>query len=103
MTDQPLPMFDDPPADTPTPPKKPKPKPTRKRRKRKAVALKPPKSDKIKRRKRRATKVKPVEQHHGGKFTDEVYRMIGTLMGMKGSERDLVVDIVKGLTNGRAS
>ena len=49
------------------------------------------------------TKVKPVEQHHGGKFTDEVYRMIGTLMGMKGSERDLVVDIVKGLTNGRAS
>ena len=101
MNEHPLPMFDEPPVQAePTPPKKPKPKPTR----RKSAAHKVEAPKKVaKRRKRRVTKVKPVEQHHGGKFTDEVYRMIGTLMGMKGSERDLVVDIVKGLTNGRAS
>ena len=100
MNEHPLPMFDEPPVQAePTPPKKPKPKPTRRKAKTAKVASPKP----VKRRKRRATKVKPVEQHHGGKFTDEVYRMIGTLMGMKGSERDLVVDIVKGLTNGRAN
>jgi hypothetical protein len=56
MTDQPLPMFDEPPADTPTPPKKPKPKPTRRKRKAAHIAATKP----IKRRKRRATKAKPV-------------------------------------------
>lgn len=91
MSDQ-MPMFDDPiPAETPKPPKKPRQKPTKRGAK---VAV--PKVMK-KRRKIRAAKT-AVENHAGGRFTDEVYRMIGTLMGMKGSERTLVLDIVLGLT-----
>ena len=99
MNEHPLPMFDEQPAQSePAPPKKPRPKPTRKRRVRKAVALKPLKSDKIKRRKRRVTKIKPAEQHHGGKYPQAVYDLIGTLMNLELPLRNFVIEVTKGLS-----
>src|SRR5216684_7844762 len=83
------------PADAP---KKPRRKPTKRRKAVKAVTSKLIKKPRKKRRKVRVTrKTAPTNGHTGGKFTDEVYRTIGTLMGMKGSDRDTVLDIVKGL------
>jgi hypothetical protein len=94
MNEHPLPMFDEPPVQAePAPPKKPRPKPTRKRRTRKVVKAAP-----IKRRKRRAIKAKPVEQHHGGRFTREQYRLIGDLMLLTQEEREVVFEIASELT-----
>ena len=99
MNEHPLPMFDEPPARTePAPPKKPKPKPTRKRRARKAVVLKPPKPDKIKRRKRRVARRPKPETHHGGKYSPEVYNLIGRLMNMELPLRNFVIEVTRGLS-----
>ena len=32
--------------------------------------------------------------HHGGKFTPEVYKLIGTLMGMDKSTRNLIITLI---------
>ena len=98
-----MPMFDPVENDTPAPPKKPRQKPTRKRKARKAAAPVP----KRRGRKKRSVGKHPAlaapykkDQHAGGRYSRDVYAAIATLVGMKGSELDAVLDIVKGLTNG---
>jgi len=87
-----MPNFDTPPAATdPKPPKKPKPKPTRKLRKAMSTIPK-------RRRKRRVARVKPVEQHAGGKYPPEIYRLIGTLMNLDLPLRNFVIEVTKGLS-----
>jgi hypothetical protein len=87
-----MPNFDSPPAATePKPPKKPKPKPVRQARK--AVAAMPKR-----RRKRRVARVKQVEQHAGGKFTPEIYRLIGALLNLETPMLNFVMEVTKGLS-----
>jgi hypothetical protein len=87
-----MPNFDSPPAATePKPPKKPKPKPTRQVRK--AVAAMPKR-----RRKRRVVRTKPVETHAGGKFTPEIYRLIGALLNLETPMLNFVMEVTKGLS-----
>lgn len=99
-----MPMFDDPIAPPEPPlPKKPRQKPTRKRK----VSEAAPKVVKKRRKKRLirsgfVKKMVPVAEHAGGRYSKDVYVAIGSLMGMKGSDRETVLDIVQGLTNGRA-
>ncbi len=97
-----MPDFEPTSLETPAP-KKPRRKPMKRKRVAKQRVEKAMKTYKtvVKRKKRRkvrvARKVAPTNGHASGKFTDEVYRTIGTLMGMKSSDRDTVLDIVKGL------
>ena len=87
------------PADAP---KKPRRKPMKHVKRRIVAQAAPSKPTKKTRKKRRKVRVarKAVDNGHAvGQFSDEVYRTIGTLMGMKGSDRDTVLDIVKGLTS----
>ena len=58
--------------------------------------LRPPKAVPKRRRKRKTTPVKA--EHAGGRFTPEVYRLIGELMGLTPASRSLVLGIVQGLT-----
>lgn len=114
-----LPMFEDPPVTQEQPPKKPR-KPTRRKAARK-VAAPPPKAVPKRRKRRVAKTVKVVARrrgrppgalnkataaitngmkaaHHGGRYSKAVYTVIGTLMGMESADRDVVLDIVKGLS-----
>lgn len=95
MTD--LPSFDPPPQTEPPSPKKPRRKPQRRAVKAAAVVRK--------RRvpKKRAKRVSSgwtgeKEQHAGGRFTPEVYRLIGTLMALDAPTRNLVIEVAKGLS-----
>lgn len=98
-----MPMFDDPIIPPEPPPKKPRQKPTRKRKVREAA----PKVAK-KRRKRRIGKHPALaapykgDKHAGGRYSKDVYIAISSLMGMNNADRSAVLDIVQGLTNGRA-
>jgi hypothetical protein len=86
-----MPDFNTPNAPPLIPPKKPKPKPVRQARK--AVAAMPKR-----RRKRRVARIKPVEQHAGGKYPPEIYRLIGTLMNLDLPLRNFVIEVTKGLS-----
>ena len=100
MNEHPLPMFDEQPAQSePAPPKKPKPKPTRKRRSPvKAKNLPIPKRASIKRRKRRVARQSKPETHHGGRYSPEVYNLIGRLMNLELPLRNFVIEVTKGLS-----
>ncbi len=99
-----MPDFDMLPPDPPSP-KKPRRKPMKRAKRRLFESMPKPAKKPRKRRKIRKTHItsrkaaSTANGHTSGKFTDEVYRMISTLMGMKGSDRDLVLDIVKGLVS----
>lgn len=96
MSDQ-MPMFEDPASPVePKPPKKPRQKPVRKSHK---VAS--PKPVPKKRRKVRAPKASPATKQEVF-LSPEVYKTIRTLVDLSASERSAVLDIVKGLTDGRA-
>jgi hypothetical protein len=93
----------DPVAEPPAP-KKPRRKPAKKR---KAVALPVPKKRAVKKRKvakRRGrpagslNKPKPAEQHHGGRFSPELYNLIGQLLGLTAPERAFIYDVVARIT-----
>jgi hypothetical protein len=90
-----LPQFDQPQQpETSAPSRKPRRK---KRLPVKAKTLRPPKAvPKRRRKKRKATPVKA--EHAGGRFTPEVYRLIGELMALGPASRSLVLGIVQGLT-----
>ncbi|SRR5216684_1496830 len=98
-----MPNFDQPhetPADAP---KKPRRKPMKRQKalttpKKRASMLQVVKKTRKKRRKVRVARKAVDNGRAVGQFADEVYRTVSTLMGMKGSNRDLVLDIVKGLT-----
>jgi hypothetical protein len=93
-----LPMFEDPaPPVEPKPPKKPRQKPVRKARK-----LAAPKPVPKKRRKKRAPNKPKVPAKEEVFLSPEVYKTIRTLVDLSSSERNMVLSIVKGLTNGRA-
>ena len=79
----------------PDAPKKSRKKPMKRRQVKKVAAEKPVAK---KRRKRRARIARPVEQHAGGKFTPEFYRVVGLLMGLDIPIRNLAMEVVKGLT-----
>lgn len=82
------------PAEQQPSPKKPRRKPM-KRRKVKAAVEKPV----VKRRKRRVRKApKAVEQHTGGRFTPEVYRVLGALLNLETPLRNFVIEIAKGVS-----
>jgi hypothetical protein len=105
MSDQ-MPMFDDPIPPAESNPKKPRQKPVRRR---KAVKAEAPKPVKKRRKKRKISKhpalaapYKASPKHAGGRYSKDVYATIVKLMGMNNAERSDVLDIVKGLTNGRA-
>jgi hypothetical protein len=89
-----LPQFDQPQQpETSAPSRKPRRK---KRSPVKAKNLRPPKAVPKRRRKRKAKPVKAEQT--GGRFTPEVYRLIGELMGLTPASRSLVLGIVQGLT-----
>lgn len=113
--DAPMPSFTDD-ILNPPPPKKPRPRPQRKAAKKKAsrksrdngrygdAARSAGAHQTTKKRvpKKRAKVAKAahgieVISHAGGKHSREVYAAIGTLMSMKGSDRETVLDIVHGL------
>jgi hypothetical protein len=95
MSDQ-MPMFDDPiPPVEPKPPKKPRQKPVKTR------SLAAPKPVK-KRRKKRAPNKAKVTAKEEVFLSPEVYKTIRTLVDLRSAERNMVLSIVKGLTNGRA-
>lgn len=104
MSDQLLPDFDGPGSqpDAVRPgPKKPRRKPAKK-----VVKRGPPPAKRVP-KKRRVRKInknpalaapyKADSTHAGGRYSRDVYTAIGSLMGMKGSDREAVLDIVKGL------
>jgi len=86
-------------------PKKPRRKPMKRQKalttpKKRASMLRVVKKARKKRRKTRVARKSTTDSGHAvGQFADEVYRTVSMLMGMKGPNRDLVLDIVKGLTS----
>ncbi len=107
MTDQlpdfeqthPEPTFEDP------KPKKPRRKPAKRKAKRvsfleRKAQLAAPKKRKVAKRKRRGrpvgalNKPKVDEQHAGGRLTPELYRLIGTLLGLTAFDRAFVLSVV---------
>lgn len=97
-----LPMFEDPaPPVEPKPPKKPRQKPVRKVAKTAFAVRKARGEVSKKRRKKRAPKASPATKQEVF-LSPEVYKTIRTLVDLSASERDMVMVIVKGLTNGRA-
>lgn len=90
-----MPDFDPDPASLELPAsKKPRRKPTR----RKAAKIAAPKSARKTRKRRAVKRIAPAANGHGGRFTPEVYRLIGQLMEMAPASRNLVIGIVRGLT-----
>jgi hypothetical protein len=67
-----------------------------KRRKVKAAVKKPVVKKRRKRRVRKAPKA--VEQHAGGRFTPEVYRVLGALLNLETPLRNFVIEIAKGVS-----
>lgn len=99
MSDQ-MPMFDDPIPPAEPNPKKPRQKPMR----RKKVRAVEPASNAFpkKRRKKRAPNKPKTPVKEEVFLSPEVYKTIRTLVDLSSPERNMVLSIVKGLTNGRA-
>ena len=81
-----MPMFDDIPTPAADAPKKPRKKPVRRQV---AAAPKP-----VKRRKKRVAKAKPAENH----ISKDVYKAVNLLLDMPTDERELVLEVVRGLS-----
>lgn len=80
-----LPEFNTPEAPSPQPPR---------RKPRKPMKVAAPKK---RRRKRRVARVKPAEVHANGKFTPEIYRLIGALLNLETPMLNFVMEVTKGL------
>ncbi len=98
-----MPDFEMLPPDPPSP-KKPRRKPMKRAKRRLFESAPKPAKKTRKRRKSRKTRIAPRKvasptNGQNGEFAPEVYQTISTLMGMKSSDRDLVLDIVKGLVS----
>jgi hypothetical protein len=88
-----MPEFNTPYPDPPHPPKRKPRKPMKRRAQPLSVTI-----NKGRRRKRRTIKrVKPAEVHANGKFTPEVYRLIGALLNLETPMLNFVMEVTKGL------